>query len=724
MVLALLAALVAPAGAQYPRARVGEFEVRGFDYAPDGAWRRNALQVMQARRALLGAHHVALLNGGGKPAVRGNYFVPVIPIAYRDVGPPFSTDRYQDLFFSAGPVGRAWSVKTYYTAASRGNITLDGHVFNWVHVDSTAGYYEDGCNGVGVLGPCPSHARSRMGELLLAALDSISNGPGADTVWSRYDNDGPDGIPNSGDDDGVVDVVAFLQPTLDGACGGAGIWSHRGTIGLWNNGQPYVTRTPRRDASGHPIPGQFLTINSYTVQSAVGGDQACSSSAIMPIGTVTHETGHAFGLPDLYDTDPNSGTQGAGEWSLMASGTYALPYSPSSFDAWCLVQLGWVNIDTLASGAIRTAAPVQLSNTVYYVPTAGSLYFLLENRGAVGTDTAQMNPAFSRAKLPGLLVWQIDDDRVLQGVLPVNRVNTGPRQGVALIQADGLNQLRTPFGGNRGDTGDSYPGSTSNHDFGLMTFPAAVDWNGQPLDIRLDRITALPDGSVTFRYTRRAATVVASATPAARIRADGLAASVWTEVVAPGDSIALSADSMQLSFDGRTAAHFLSWSDGGARAHTVIARSGPPDTVTAQFAVANRLRVLAAGPGSVSSSVPAALGAGTFLDAGTAVHLVATPASGAEFAGWRGDSTGVGGIDLTMARPYDLTALFVQSVTVDASAAARALLGGTPLDAAAAAYLDTIGNQNGSFDVGDYLAWLQRSGQRVPVALRRVGGSQ
>jgi hypothetical protein len=46
-----------------------------------------------------------------------------------------------------------------------------------------------------------------MGELLLAALDSISNGPGADTVWSRYDNDGPDGIPNSGDDDGIVDVV-------------------------------------------------------------------------------------------------------------------------------------------------------------------------------------------------------------------------------------------------------------------------------------------------------------------------------------------------------------------------------------------------------------------------------------------------------------------------------------------------------------------------------------
>jgi hypothetical protein len=442
----------------------------------------------------------------------------------------------------------------------------------------------------------------------------------------------------------------------------------------------------------------------------------------MPIGTVTHETGHAFGLPDLYDTDPNSGTQGAGEWSLMSSGSYALPYSPSSFDAWSLVQLGWVNIDTLVTGATRTAAPVQLSNTVYYAPTAGSLYLLLENRGAVGTDTAQMNPAFSRAKQPGLLVWQIDDERVQQGVLPVNRVNTGFRQGVALIQADGLDQLRTPFGGNRGDTGDAFPGSTANHDFGLMTSPSAVDWSQQPLDIRLDRITAAADGSVTFRYIRRAPTLVASAMQAARIRANGLTTTSWSEVVAPGDQLALSADSIQVSFDGRTASRFLSWSDGGARTHTVTARAGAPDTILAQFAVANRLRITLAGPGSVLSTVPAAIGAGTFLDAATSVHIAATPAPGAEFIGWRGDKVATGGLDLTMAKPYDITALFTSAVTVDPAAAARALLGGTPLDSAAAAYLDTIGNRNGSFDVGDYLAWLHRTGQRIPVALRRAGG--
>ena len=99
-------------------------------------------------------------------------------------------------------------------------------------------------------------------------------------------------------------------------------------------------------------------------------------------------------------------------------------------------------------------------------------------------------------------------------------------------------------------------------------------------------------------------------------------------------------------------------------------------------------------------------------------------AAGAEFIGWRGDTTATGNLDLRMARPYDLSARFVSAVTVDPAAAARAVLGGPPLDAATAAYLDAIGNQNGSFDVGDYLAWLRRTGQRVPVALTRARGGR
>jgi M6 family metalloprotease-like protein len=720
MVLALCGVVATGAAAQYPRAQPGQFEVRGLDFAANGAWRRQGNQVMATRQAMLRSGGAALLNSGGRTVVRGNFFVPVIPIAYHDVAGPFPASRYQDLFFSAQPLDRPWSVKTYDAAASRGNITLDGQVFDWITVPNNAAYYQDGCNGVGVLAPCPSHPTSRMGELLLAALDSISSGPDAATVWNRFDNDGPDGIPNSGDDDGVVDVVAFLQPTIDGACSTAGLWSHRATIALWNNGQPYVTRTPRRDSQGQPIPGQFLTVDSYTIQSALGGNAACTAGEIMPVGTVTHETGHAFGLPDLYDTDPYSATQGDGEWSLMASGTYSQPYSPSSFDAWSLVQLGWVNVDSLVSGVTRTIAPIQTSNTVYYASTATNHYLLLENRGNAGSDTAQMNPAYKHAKLPGLLIWDVDADRVILG-LPSNRVNTGEVQGVELVQADGFDQLRTPFGGNRGDGGDPYPGSSGNTDFGLATFPVAQTYDRIPFNVRLDHLALAADGSLTFRFVRRAPSVIAAASPLARIRVNGVALASYTEVLAPGDAVTVAADSSQLSFDGRSASRFVSWSDAGARDHTLVARSSAPDTLTATFATTHRLRIVVSGPGTVTASAVGAVGAGVFVDAGSAVHVSPAPANGSEFIGWRGDSTGTGTLDLAMAHPYDLTAVFLAPVAIDAGTAARALLGGVPLSADAAAYLDAIGNHNGSYDVGDYIAWLTRTGQRIPAAMRRVG---
>jgi hypothetical protein len=250
-----------------------------------------------------------------------------------------------------------------------------------------------------------------------------------------------------------------------------------------------------------------------------------------------------------------------------------------------------------------------------------------------------------------------------------------------------------------------------------------VGYDGGALDVRLDHIALNPDGSVTFRYLKRAPSLVASLDPSSRIRVNGLATSAYLEVLAPGDALALSVDSLQRSFDGRSESRFLAWSDGAARDHTFIARSGAPDTVTATFAVSNRIRVTISGPGSVTSNVSGAVGAGAFLDAGSPVHLVATPAAGAEFVGWRGDTTVSTPLDLTMTRAWDVKALFVPSVTIDPGVAAKALLGGAPLSADAAAYLDAIGNQNGSYDIGDYAAWLQRTGQLIPPALRRVGGT-
>jgi M6 family metalloprotease-like protein len=702
--------------AQYPRARRGQFEVRGFDFRRDGAWRTRVSAVRSARHRWLRQGAAKALNlaalppGGDK--VTGRVIVPVLPIAFRNVPPPFPATQYQDLIFSPAPVGRAYSLKSFYTELSNGNIMVDGRVLDWVKADSSDKYYEDGCNGIGVLAPCPTRPVSRFGELLLRTLDAVSQGPSGSTIWSEFDNDGSDGRPNSGDDDGVVDFVAFLQPERDGACpSSTNIWAHRFVMRAWNGGSPYVTRTPW---SGHP--GQFLKVDSYTIQSAVGGNTACDASQIMPIGTLAHETGHAFGLPDLYDTDlsnPNA-TSGVGEWGLMGSGNYARPYSPSRFEAWSLLEMGWVTVETLSPGREVRLGPVSSSDTVLYLPIPGTdEYYILENRQALESDSAQMNPAFgARQKAPGLLVWHIDQGQVDQhGFAFDNRVNSGPVHGVALVQADGHDDLRRPGGTNRGDTGDSYPGSSGNTGLCRTTSPAATDNQGGFAWFCLSSITQIsPGGSVSFRYVSFHS-VFAADHAGAKIRVNGNAVPRMEQFYRPGTPTDLSIDSLQADVTGRTRFWFLAWSDGGARTHVLTARE-TPDTVTARVAVEHRLRMMTQGaPGSaILSNVSGDVVGGLFLAEGLRVSLRADPQPSAVFAGWTGDTTSTRDtLTVTMRRPFDLMANFVAFREVAVNSAADAILGAGGLAGEDVLYLDATGNRNGSYDLGDFLAAMDRA---------------
>src|SRR5688572_33484913 len=98
-------------------------------------------------------------------------------------------------------------------------------------------------------GPLEKIAR----ELPVALPDS---GRIAVVDWRRYDNDGPDGVPNSGDDDGAVDIAVLLQPGSEYGCGPDSLRGFRETgyrlslLPGWN-GHPYVTSAI--GASGTPI---------------------------------------------------------------------------------------------------------------------------------------------------------------------------------------------------------------------------------------------------------------------------------------------------------------------------------------------------------------------------------------------------------------------------------------------------------------------------------------
>jgi len=715
--------------------------VEPTDWGPNAAWRRRATEVRLRRMQLLRSGNLSVLNsirgspfftpslvigGGAATAVTGAFHVPVIPIAYKDVAVPYPVGDYQRILFSRNPGDRPYTVTTYYEELSHNRISLDGVVFAPVRMDSVAAFYTDGCNGISISGltSCPARPVNRLGAMLVAALDSISNRPGADEVWAPFDNDGPDGLPNSGDDDGVVDFVTFLQPEVGGECrsnvpAATGVWSHRFVIAAWH-GQPFVTRTLRRGADGQPLPGQFIRVNDYTIQSEVGGITACAPGSIMAVGTVAHETGHAFGLPDLYDT--RASTEGIGGWGLMGSGNYSRPYSPASYDAWSLTSLGWVTVDTLGTSRTITTGARLLSDTVYYARTANSQeYFLVENRQAVLSDTAHMNPALPStcpmlgfcAKSPGLLFWLIDEIQV-NGGLPSNSVNTGPIHGVALLQADGLNQLRVPGSRNRGDRGDSYPGSSGNARLSLQSNPGARDNFGSYLGFIVDRIEQLSGAAMRFRFTRRMPSVVQGLN-GGQIRVDGVLWDRYEEVIPGGDILRVSADPIQLIGGGKTRLSFLGWTPDGPRDQVIFSNPAKPDTLSASFSVEHRLRLTTTGSGIVIASLPGDLAQGIYLQQIAPVRLTATPEPGFIFVGWRGDTVATGPVlDLVMRKGYDLEARFISDVFIAPPDAASDLLGTPKLSPAQRAYLDELGNRNGGYDVGDLLALYRRLGQAAP----------
>ena len=685
-----------------------------MDFRSDGAWRKRVASIRAARFRLLQSKSFAALNAAavGMGRVGGRVSIPVLPLTFRNVPAPFPPSQYDELFFTTYSPGRPYTLKTFYEQVSNGNITVTGRVLDWIVADSVDTYYEDGCNGIGVLAPCPARAVNRFGELLLAALRVVSQGQQGTTVWNDFDNDGPDGIPNSGDDDGYVDFVTFLHPEKDGACPASqNIWAHRFVVRAWNGGSPHVTRTPW---TGHP--GQFLKVDDYIIQSGVGGGSACDDSALMPIGTVAHETGHAFGLPDLYDTGLNSAeaTQGIGEWGLMGSGNYASPTSPARMEAWSLFELGWIKIDTLTSGRDVRLSPVASSDTVLFLPLAGSdEFYLLENRQAQESDMAQMDPAFGvRYKSPGLLVWHIDQGQVeAHGFSGDNRVNVGPLHGVALVQADGRGDLRLPGGNNRGDAGDSYPGATANTSLCQTTNPASLNNDGAFAGFCLQSIRQeTPGGPIAFRYVPFHSVFMADHN-GADILVNGRRTSRVEEFFRPGTSIELAADSLQTNEQLRSRFEFLSWSDGGDRSHTVTIDE-VPDTITARLAAAYQLRMSVRGAtfSSVTAGVTGDIGTGVYITEGTSLSLRAAPQADAVFLNWTGDTISTHDtLTLQMRHPFSVIANFIAVQQVEVPTAAEALLGASVLSTQEGVYLDAAGNRNGHYDLGDFLAAVDRS---------------
>jgi hypothetical protein len=140
-------------------------------------------------------------------------------------------------------------------------------------------------------------------------------------------------------------------------------------------------------------------------------------------GTIVHETGHTFGLPDLYDTSSQAGlARYIGKWDPMSDADGEDIGTTVEFLGWHLWRLGWIDDDQVTCVQPVGTVDVKLDaltrhgdSVIAVVPTSEHRAVVVESRKA-----ERFNAAIPR---PGVLVYVVWTDAAAGAVL------IGPRDG-------------------------------------------------------------------------------------------------------------------------------------------------------------------------------------------------------------------------------------------------------------------------------------------------------
>ena len=332
-----------------------------------------------------------------------------------------STADFTKIFNAVGgdpvlaPTG---SVKDLFRENSYGALNLDSTVVGWVDLPNTESFYAAGQSGL------TTTVQQAIRDALTAADASID--------FSQFDKDG----------DGFVDAIAFIHSGYGAEWGGTDaygtdytnrIWSHKWSIPTWTS-------------------AEGVKVSAYHISPAVWGTSGTEAGHI---GVIAHETGHFFGLPDLYDTDYTS--SGIGSYCLMANswGFTGDQRNPPHLSAWSKIALGWVTPTTISASGAYSAPQVETNPVVFRINSGypSGEYLLVENRQPVGFESTMPQG--------GLAIWHIDEAKSGnteegypgQPGWPANNQH----YKIALLQADGAYDLEHGVG--RGDGGDVYHGN-------------------------------------------------------------------------------------------------------------------------------------------------------------------------------------------------------------------------------------------------------------------------
>ncbi|HVF40183.1 MAG TPA: M6 family metalloprotease domain-containing protein [Gemmatimonadaceae bacterium] len=358
------------------------------------------------------------------------------------------------------------SITAFYREASLGLMNISGTVTPWVSTNLTVAEVVGDAFGLG--------GTSRTRDWLRQAVANVD----ASIDFAQFDNDGADGIPNSGDDDGRVDGAAFLFHELDAPCGGPGIWPHKSRISAGGS-------TPAQTSDRRPN-GQFMVVDDYIVL----GARNCNGLGPLEVNVFAHETGHILGAPDYYDSTVGLLREQrrwvVGCWDLMSAGSWGCGSGPrlsgiipTHMGALPKVLFRWTTPRSVNAGLRPeqyTLRPAHSSGDVLSVRLSATEYLLVEYRAKQGYD----------AGLPssGVLVYHVEPAR------PFLPPATAPRiYSYQLLEADGngaLVRLETD-GGNRGEASDAFGGARNFIDD--TTTPSTRLNNGSPTWVRLSAMT-------------------------------------------------------------------------------------------------------------------------------------------------------------------------------------------------------------------------------------------
>ncbi len=350
----------------------------------------------------------------GMPTI-GTVKIPVVLISFADKPNVNSRSSIYNKIFGSGD-GNSFpleSLRNFYLRSSYNQLKITGNVLGWYKTQ----YSRD-------------VAESKGRDNLIKEVINYYDGKGHD--FSQYDND----------NDGDIDYLVV-------------IWS--GQHGEWSSFW-WAYQTGFSD-NGFLVDGKKLGTYSWQWESYHYPSDKFSPS------TLIHETGHALGLPDLYDYKEGVGPEGGvGGLDIMDSVW-------GDHNCFSKFLLGWLTPDVSHSGNFSlNYSPTSISqDALLIMPGANSnLYFseffMVQYRKRVAND--------KNIPTDGLLIWHIDstlDDS--QYSFKYDNSYTEHKY-IRLMEADGLEEIEQ-F--ESADEGDFY---LKNNLFSASTSPGSRKYDG------------------------------------------------------------------------------------------------------------------------------------------------------------------------------------------------------------------------------------------------------